>query len=136
MKGESLTTQTMYIVLITLQALLMNWYIAKIVFGITAENKDTKQFDEQLRLIEAETQDEAFLTARMIGLSEEDSFVNDKNKMVKWEFINVAELMHIKRLEDGVEVYSRIHEMDEAKSYVNFIHQKAMALRLNAMPLF
>lgn len=126
----------MYIVLITLQALLMNWYIAKIVFGITAENKDTKQFDEQLRLIEAETQEEAFLKARMIGLSEEDSFVNDKNKMVKWEFINVAELMPIKRLEDGVEVYSRIHEMDEAKSYVNFIHQKAMALRLNTMPLF
>lgn len=126
----------MYFVLITLQALLMNWYIAKIVFGITAENKDTKQFDEQLRLIEAETQEEAFLKARMIGLSEEDSFVNDKNKMVKWEFINVAELMQIKRLEDGVEVYSRIHEMEEAKSYVNFIHQKAMALRLNAMPLF
>lgn len=126
----------MYFVLITLQALLMNWYIAKIVFGITAENKDTKQFDEQLRLIEATTQEEAFLKSRMIGLSEEDSFVNDRNKMVKWEFINVAELIPIKKLEDGVEVYSRIHEMEEAKSYVNFIHQKAMALRLNTMPLF
>ncbi|SKC44708.1 protein of unknown function [Ohtaekwangia koreensis] len=126
----------MYFIFITLQVLLMNWYIAKIVFGITAENKDTKQFDEQLRLIEAETQEEAFLKSRMIGLSEEDSFVNDKNKMVKWEFINVSELVPIKRLEDGVEVYSRIHEMEEAKSYVNFIHQKAMALRLNTMPLF
>ncbi len=126
----------MYFIFITLQVLLMNWYIAKIVFGITAENKDTKQFDEQLRLIKAETQEEAFLKSRMIGLSEEDSFVNDKNKMVKWEFINVSELVPIKRLEDGVEVYSRIHEMEEAKSYVNFIHQKAMALRLNTMPLF
>lgn len=126
----------MYFIFITLQVLLMNWYIAKIVFGITAENKDTKQFDEQLRLIEAETQEEAFLKSRMIGLSEEDSFVNDKNKMVKWEFINVSELIPINRLEDGVEVYSRIHEMEEAKSYVNFIHQKAMALRLNTMPLF
>jgi len=126
----------MYPILITLQVLFMNWYIAKIVFGITAENKDTKQFDEQLRLIEAETQEEAFLKSRMIGLSEEDSFVNDKNNLVKWEFINVSELVPIKKLEDGVEVYSRIHEMEEAKSYVNFIHQKAMALRLNAMPLF
>jgi hypothetical protein len=95
-----------------------------------------EQFDEQLRLIEAETQEEAFMKSRMIGLSEEDSFVNDRNKMVKWEFINVAELIPIKKLEDGVEVYSRIHEMEEAKSYVNFIHQKAMALRLNTMPLF
>ena len=114
----------------------MNWYIAKIVFGITAENQEKQQFDEQLRLIEAESQEEAFLKSRMIGLGEEDSFVNDKNKLVKWEFINVSELLPLRKLEDGMEVYSRIHEIEEANSYVSFIHQKAMALRLNTLPLF
>lgn len=126
----------MYSFLLTLQLILMNWYIAKIVFGITAENQEKQQFDEQLRLIEAESQEEAFLKSRMIGLGEEDSFVNDKNKLVKWEFINVAELFPLRKLEDGMEVYSRIHEIEEANSYVSFIHQKAMALRLNALPLF
>lgn len=115
----------------------MNIYIAKIVFGITAENSDHKpQFDEQLRLILSEGQEEAFLKARMIGLAEEDAFLNDKNNTVRWEFINVAELIKVNKLEDGVELYSRIHEMDEAHSYINFIHQKAVALRLNSRPLF
>lgn len=114
----------------------MNWYISKIVFGITAENQQTQQFDEQLRLIQADTTEEAFLKARMIGIGEEDSFLNDSNKRIKWEFINVAELVPLKKLEDGVEIYSRIHEMEEAKSYVNFIHQRAVSLRLNAKPLF
>jgi len=127
----------MYPILITLQVLLMNWYIAKIVFGITAENSQHKpQFDEQLRLIGAESSEEAFLKARIIGLSEEDSFINDKNNRVKWEFINVSELLPVKSLEDGVELHSRIYEMEEADSYINFIHQKAITLRLNSRPMF
>lgn len=126
----------MYYLLIIIQVILMNWYISKIVFGITAENKQTRQFDEQVRLIQADSTEEAFIKARMIGLAEEDSFLNDDKKRIKWEFINIAELIPLKRLEDGVEVYSRIHEMEEARSYINFIHQKAVSLRLNAQPLF
>ena len=126
----------MYFPLIILQVILMNWYISKIVFGIKAENQLTQQFDEQLRLIQADSTEEAFLKARMIGIGEEDSFLNDSNKCIKWEFINVAELVPLKKLEDGMEVYSRIHEMEEAKSYVQYIHQRAVSLRLNSKPLF
>jgi len=122
--------------LITLQVLLMNWYIAKIVFNINSESTGKKQFDEQLRLINADSDEEALLRARTIGLNEEDTFYNDKKKKVKWEFVNVAELLPIKRLEDGMELYSRIHETDEGTSYINYVHQKAISLRLNAMPLF
>jgi hypothetical protein len=115
----------------------MNWYIAKIVFGIKTEAAQKQQFDEQLRLISAESQEEAFLKARTIGLNEEDLFFNDRNNPVKWEFINVSELIHMKSIEDGVEVYSRIHEIDEdASQYIHVVHQKAIAIRLNARPLF
>jgi hypothetical protein len=115
----------------------MNWYIAKIIFRITANNTEHKpQFDEQLRLIMADSQEEAFLKARKIGLSEEDSFVNDRNNLVKWEFINVSELLPIKNLQDGVEVYSRIYEIEEESVHVNFVHQKAITLRLNSRPLY
>lgn len=126
----------MYYILITLQAFLMNWYIAKIVFGIKTEAAQRQQFDEQLRLISAESQEEAFLKARTIGLNEEDLFFNDKNNPVKWEFINVSELIPMKNIEDGVEVYSRIHEIDEASQYIQVIHQKAIAIRLNSRPMF
>lgn len=126
----------MQILTIILQAILMNWYITKIVFNISAEQSAKAQFDEQLRLVAAESKEEAFLKARMIGLHEEDTFYNDNMKKVKWEFINVSEVVPLKNLEDGAEVYSRIHEMEEGTSYINFVHQKAIALRLNAMPLF
>ena len=127
----------MNFVLILIQALIMNWYIAKIVFNISAEGGDHKpQFDEQLRLIQADDEEEAFFKARTIGLNEEDSFINDNNKKVKWEFINVAELIPLRNIEDGIELYSRIHETEEANSYINFVHQRAISLRLNAMPLF
>jgi hypothetical protein len=115
----------------------MNWYIAKIVFNISAENTAHKpQFDEQLRLISAENTEEAFIKARALGISEEDSFLNDHQNMVKWEFINVAEILPVKNLEDGSELYSCIHETDEAKSYIHTVHQKAIFIRMNAQPLF
>jgi len=111
----------------------MNWYISKIVFKITAENTHhTPQFDEQLRLIAAESDGEAFLKARMIGISEEDSFLNDKRNTVKWEFINVSEIIPLKNLEDGMEIYSQIHEIEEARSYIHCVHQKAQFLRTHS----
>jgi hypothetical protein len=116
----------------------MNWYITKVVFAISAENSGNakEQFDEQLRLVCAESKEEAFMKARTIGLNEEDCFYNDKMKQVKWEFINVSEVFPLQTLEDGTEVYSRIHETEEGSSYVHCIHQKAIAIRLNSIPLF
>ncbi|MEJ7643823.1 MAG: DUF4288 domain-containing protein [Chryseolinea sp.] len=115
----------------------MNWFITKIVFAISSENKsDIKQFDEQLRLVNGESKEEAFMKARAIGLAEEDTFYNDKMKKVKWEFINVSEVLSLKSLEDGTEVYSRIHETDEGRNYINFVHQKAIAIRLSELASF
>lgn len=115
----------------------MNWYIAKIIFTISAQNTTHRpQFDEQLRLIQASSSEEAFLKARMIGLAEEDSFVNDSNNLVKWEFINVADITRIDKLEDGIELTSRLYEMEEAHEHIHYVHQKAITLRLNSRPLF
>jgi hypothetical protein len=123
--------------LLTLQVLLMNWYIAKIVFNISAENTPHKpQFDEQLRLIAAENTEEAFIKARTLGISEEDSFMNDQQNRVRWEFIDVAEIVRINNLEDGTEIYSHIHEAEEAKSYIHTVHQKAIFIRMNSKPVF
>ena len=123
----------MYAVLLILQVFFMNWYIAKIVFNISAENTSHRpQFDEQLRLIAAATQEEAFMKARQLGLREEDCFLNEKMNRVKWEFINVSVVIPMRKFEDGIELYSHIHETDEAKSYIRDVHQKAIYLRMNA----
>jgi hypothetical protein len=127
----------MFQILIFLQALIMNWYITKIVFRITTEGNAAKsQFDEQLRLVTAESNTEAFLKARTIGLTEEAAFYNNNMKQIKWEFVNVSEVFPLNSLEDGVEVYSRIHETEEATSYINVVHKKAIAIRLSAGPIY
>ncbi|MEJ1238658.1 DUF4288 domain-containing protein [Chryseolinea sp. T2] len=109
----------------------MNWYITKVIFAIKQEgNESTSQFDEQLRLISAEDQEEAFLKARALGLSEEDCFYNEKKKQVRWEFINVSEVTPLTALEDGVELHSRIHETDAGSNYIHFVHMKAIGIRL------
>jgi hypothetical protein len=104
----------------------MNWYIAKIVFRIITGNENhTAQFDEQLRLIEAGDEDEAFDKAQQIGRKEEDSFMNQKNQLVEWRFINIPELNKLPSLKDGVELYSKVNEYDNAKRFIDTVNMKA-----------
>ncbi len=110
----------------------MNWYIAKVIFKIANGSSAHKsQFDEHLRLIQAASFEEALLKARVLGITEEDHFINDGQHRVKWEFVNVAELMPLHELKDGLEVYSEIHEKEEAGAYIHYVHQKAVALQMN-----
>lgn len=117
----------------------MAWYTAKIIFRISNGLDGHKsQFDEHLKLIEADHFDEAFLKARVLGLQEEASFLNDHRQLVKWEFVNVAEIIALRDLKDGLELYSQIHETEpaEADPYVHYVHQKAVAMQLRHRPVF
>jgi hypothetical protein len=114
----------------------MQWYLAKIVFRIICGNGDhAAQFDEQLRLIAAPDEQEAFGKAIIIGKNEEDSFYNLKQQLVRWQFIDVSELHRLTGLIDGVEVYSRISEADNADAYATFVHRRADAIRRNHTPI-
>jgi hypothetical protein len=104
----------------------MNWYLAKIVYQIICgEGKHKAQFDEQLRLIEAEDEATAFAKARAIGHKEQEAFLNEKQKLVRWQFINVAELYQLTALIDGAEMYSKILESESPELYITTVHKKA-----------
>lgn len=108
----------------------MNWYLAKVVYRIICGDGDhTAQFDEQLRLIMAHHEEEAFEKATEIGRNEAETFYNQRQEVVQWQFVNVAELYRLQHLIDGAEVYSRITEVDNAESYINFVHHKAEGLQ-------
>lgn len=110
----------------------MSWYLSKLVFRIICgEGAHTPQFDEQLRLIEAGNEKEAFAKATTIGKLEEDEFYNQHQKLVQWKFINVAELYKLSGLLDGAELYSRIQETDNAELYIELTHRKAAHIRSN-----
>ena len=104
----------------------MNWYLSKIVYRIICgQGHHTPQFDEQLRLIAAGSSEEAYEKALAIGSREEDQFLNSNQKLVQWKFINVAELHQLSGLMDGVELYSRIEETDNADLYIELTNKKA-----------
>jgi Domain of unknown function (DUF4288) len=105
----------------------MNWYVAKIVFRITpAKESAVGQFDEHLRLIRAESLEQAFMKARLLGIQEEDKGNDFQN--AAWEFVNVPELHPLNSLCDGAEVYSQVHDVREPGNYIQSIHQKALSL--------
>ena len=104
----------------------MSWYLAKIVFRITCgDGNHIAQYDEQLRLITAANREEAFYKARTIGKQEEETFFNQKEQLVKWQFINVCELYQINEMIDGAELYSRIAEKENPEQYEYILNKKA-----------
>jgi Domain of unknown function (DUF4288) len=106
----------------------MNWYITKIVFRILTKSKThIGQFDEQLRLIAASSKEEAVLKARVLGLNEEDYFLNNNHQPVAWEFINVLDVQPLTDLKDGLELYSNIREHD--REYIRYVHLRAASLQ-------
>lgn len=107
----------------------MNWYVAKLVFRVISGNGDhLPQFDEQLRLINADTELSAYEKANKIGHANQDCFKNIEKQTVKWQFIDVAELNQITDLTDGAELYYNIHETPDADLYIAWAHHKSALL--------
>jgi hypothetical protein len=103
----------------------MNKYIAKIVFQIVSgDGKHTPQFDEQFRLFEAKTENEALEKARAKGKEEQTSFLNEKKETVLWKYIGVTELMEIQDMEDGAQIYSCTQETEDENNYIYKVKQK------------
>ena len=110
----------------------MQWYLAKIVFRIiSGDGNHTPQFDEQLRLIKACNDLDAFEQARALGLQEQDLFENDNQLKVEWRFIDIAELRPFPELEHGAEIYSGIKEEEDAGRYSEVIRKKAEYIQDN-----
>lgn len=104
----------------------MNWYITKMVFRIICgDGNHTPQFDEQIRLIQAGSSEEAFHKARLMGAKEEEVFFNQQSQLVQWKFINTSELYLLNDFIDGAELYSRIEEKENAEQYIYIVNQKA-----------
>ncbi|MDB5088988.1 MAG: hypothetical protein JWR09_2982 [Mucilaginibacter sp.] len=107
----------------------MNWYVAKIIFRIVSgDGNHNPQFDEQLRLIEAGNEAEAFEKANSIGLAGQDSFLNAKKETVMWQFIAVTEINGIADLNDGAELYYRLHEAQDATTYIEHAKHRAVLI--------
>lgn len=106
-----------------------DWYLVRIVYRIICgTGQHTAQFDEQLRLIHAPNRQKALEKAENLGRSEENTFYNHQQQLVRWEFINVTDLFRVSPQIDGAEVYSRIEEREPAEHYIQILQGKARSL--------
>ena len=104
----------------------MNWYLAKLVFRIiSGDGNHQPQFDEQVRLLSADSWQQALEKAEALGEQGQDSFLNSKQQKVQWQFINVAELSAVGKLKDGLELHYRIAEPQDVEQYIESVHHKA-----------
>lgn len=109
----------------------MNWYLAKMVFQIICgEGNHRPQFDEQLRLLQAGSREEALHKAQLLGIREQESFFNRQQQLVQWQFVNTSELYMLHDLVDGAELYSRVEEPDDATNYMHVIRNRAEQLAI------
>jgi hypothetical protein len=107
----------------------MNWYLAKFVYQVVSGNgSHVAQFDEQLRLIRADEFEWAREKANILGRLGECSFVNEKQELVKWKFVNVVDVCPITSMEDGVEIYSSTEEPKDVIDYLETVDAKANRL--------
>ena len=112
----------------------MKWYLAKLVYRIICgDGEHIPQFDEQLRLIAADDDMDAFQKARLLGHREQDNFLNASEKPVHWKFIDVPEIHELNELSDGVEIYSRITEEEDASLYTKLVKLRATHLLESSM---
>jgi hypothetical protein len=112
----------------------MYWYLAKIVFQVSCERGGKIQFDEQLRLIQAEDEFQAYVKAQAAGLAEEERFADGHGKQVSWLFVSVSELKQLDPWSDGMMLHSTTEEPEEADSYRLQLRLRGASIRQRVMP--
>ncbi|HYG53347.1 MAG TPA: DUF4288 domain-containing protein [Flavobacteriales bacterium] len=101
------------------------WYTIKLVFRIEIAGKRSAQFDEQVRLVEAANETEAFEKAQAIGHKQQVSFTGSNNLLRKWIFIGTAAIVPLKELASGTQCFSLTTEVDEPETYTNFVKERS-----------
>lgn len=110
----------------------MNTYLSKLIFNITIENgEQLQQFDEQIRIIQANDLESAFLKAKALGKKEEETFINEKKQLVTWKFIDVTDLYPLQEYKDGEQLYSSTHEIPDGDAFIKYTKEKSMLIQTN-----
>ncbi len=108
----------------------MNWYLVKLIYSLDGcDNTTNAQFDEQLRLINANNEEGAYFKAKQMGKQFQSSFTTENGNLLSFNFIDVSEVIKVEQLTDGVEIYSNTIETHDKKSFIHSVLQKGMAIQ-------
>jgi len=107
----------------------MKWFAVNFIYRVTCgEGIHSPQFNEQIRLITAETIIAAINKARVLALSYNSSFKNCMGEKVIYDFIDVAGISEIEFPTDGVEVSSKVLEPESVEAYLKKLRYRVTIL--------
>lgn len=96
------------------------WYTANLLFKSVHSPTSSKDalWEESIRLIEAETREQAMEKANILGKAAEVSYPIQSDDSTKWTFVKVERVVEIdgQKLKDGAEVFSRFLRESEVQS--------------------
>lgn len=107
----------------------MNYFVAKLIFQLFTNDKESNQFDEQLRLIDAVSESLALEMAYQIGSMRQEEICNKNEQKIIWKFIAVTEIQHIGDICNGKEIHYKITEPEKTEDYLALIYDKAHHLK-------
>lgn len=107
----------------------MKWFLTKLIFSIDAGTNSKAQFDEQLRLVNAVSETDAYFKAKDLGRTQQTEFLNEQAELVSWRFVGVSEVLELNEIKDGVELYSNTIEVSEKENFINSVLQKGIAIQ-------
>jgi len=97
----------------------MKWYVTQLIYEICNSSTAT-QFDEQIRMINAENRIQAQQKLLALGKSLEEKFENINGKTVTWRLFGTTILEELSEVNDGLKVYSTTHESDHNYSVIKY----------------
>ncbi len=104
----------------------MKSYIAKLIFNVDINNSETAvEFEEQTRIIHANTLKEAWIKAKQIGEAEVCQWLNAKNELLRWLFIDVLEIIALDELQNGQQLYIQSRIENDNQDFKNYVHLKS-----------
>lgn len=100
------------------------WYCARIIMKCTLgdSQKTDTFFEEQIRIIEAKSREEAYQKTIELGAWKTQDYKSDEGNFVSWNFEGIVDLDTISELRDGAEISSKRFKAD---SSANFVTPKA-----------
>ena len=110
-------------------------YLVKLTYQIKVDEHHDHEFDEQVRVLKASSEQSAFEKSRMLGRKNETSFINENGKHVTWKFIDVNELISLNEKNSGDELFTRSITTDCPETYIQSIKHQSMMLQLSKQTL-
>jgi len=89
----------------------MQSYTAQIIYRIECEGLPTDQYEEQWRLVYADTEELALSEAREAGKNEEATFIDRHGRTMCWRMLAIKDLQPVDLINGGL-LFSMVREAE------------------------